>query len=350
MTRSGLPPLLPQKPGQQGTARVVRACGRTALITFAGVVAAVLLGFVPAKLSADVHALPSDEVDVVGADRIVITRYEDTFSDIARGQNLGYVDMIIANPGVDPWLPGTGKVVALPSRFVLPNAARNGMVINIAEYRLYYFFRSAEREYVATFPIGIGRRDWETPIGETHIVSKMVRPTWYPPASVRAEHAAEGDPLPAVVAPGPDNPLGQYAIRLAMPGYLIHGTNRPAGIGMRVTHGCIRMYPEDIDWLFSRIAINTPVQVINQPYKLGWAEDGLYLEVHPPLESASTDDNVRDMTPITEQYVKLTVTHTADVDWDLVTEVFERQSGRPVKIGGRSELIERLADNEPGPQ
>ena len=349
MIRSGLPPLQPQKPDRQGAAWFVRACARAVLSTLACIVAALLLGFVPAKLSADVHALPSDEVDVVGADRIVITRYEDTFSDIARGQNLGYVDMIIANPGVDPWLPGTGKVVALPSRFVLPNAARNGMVINIAEYRLYYFFRSAEREYVATFPIGIGRQDWETPVGETHIVSKMVRPTWYPPASVRAEHAAEGDPLPAVVAPGPDNPLGQYAIRLAMPGYLIHGTNRPAGIGMRVTHGCIRMYPEDIDWLFSRIAVNTPVQVINQPYKLGWAEDGLYLEVHPPLESASAD-NARDMTPITEQYVKLTVTHTADIDWDLVTEVFERQSGRPVKIGGRSESIERLADNDPGPQ
>ncbi len=347
MTRSGLPPLLPQKPDQQGAPWVVRVCTRTALITFACAVAAVLLGFVPADLSADILALPSDEVDVIGADRIVITRYEDTFSDIARGQDLGYVDMIIANPGVDPWLPGTGKVVALPSRFVLPNVARNGMVINVAEYRLYYFFQSAERDYVATFPIGIGRRDWETPLGETHIVSKMVRPTWYPPASVRAEHAAEGDPLPPAVAPGPDNPLGQYAIRLAMPGYLIHGTNRPAGIGMRVTHGCIRMYPEDIDWLFSRIAVNTPVHVINQPYKLGWAEDGLYLEVHPPLESASAD-NARDMTPITEQYVKLTVTHTADVDWDLMTEVFERQSGRPVKIGDRSGSIERLADNESG--
>lgn len=345
----GVLPLRPQqKPDhRQGAPRVVPACARPDLITFACITATVLLGFMPTLLSADVLALPPDDMHVIGSDRIVIMRYEDTFSDIAREQNLGYVEMIIANPGVDPWLPGDGSVVTLPSRLVLPNVGRDGLVINVAEYRLYYFFRSADRDYVGTFPIGIGRRDWETPLGETRIVSKMVQPSWHPPESVRAEYAAAGDPLPLVVAPGPDNPLGNYAMRLAMPGYLIHGTNQPAGIGMRVSHGCIRLYPEDIEWLFQKIAVDTPVRVINQPYKLGWAEDGLYLEVHPPLASASAD-NTLNMTPITEQYVKLTVTHSADVDWDLVTEVFERRSGSPVKIGSRSESIERLADNDPG--
>jgi L,D-transpeptidase ErfK/SrfK len=137
---------------------------------------------------------------------------------------------------------------------------------------------------VQIFPVAIGRQGWETPVTETSLVAKQRDPAWYPPESIRREHAAEGDPLPRVVPPGPDNPLGRHALRLGIPGYLIHGTNKAFGVGMRVSHGCIRMLPEDVEALFEHIPVGTRVRIINQPVKVGWQGGLLYLEVHPPLE------------------------------------------------------------------
>lgn len=291
------------------------------------------LAFWSGVVVADEFILPKAH-DVIGAVGIVQSSYEDTLLDIGRRYSLGYEEMRRANPDVDMWLPGEGTDVKLPTRFVLPQAPRTGIVINIAEYRMYYFTAQNDQSVVATFPISIGRMDWGTPLGTSSIVKKVRDPAWYPPASIRAEWAADGRVLEATVPPGPDNPLGEYAMRLSIPGYLIHGTNRPAGVGMRVTHGCIRMYPEDIEWLFPKIPIDTPVEIVNQPYKLGWFGDELLLEVHRPLEQGEMEEPT--LTSITELYVWVTRDKPALVDWELVREVFREQQGIPVVVGHAS--------------
>lgn len=271
--------------------------------------------------------------DLVGALTTVRAAYEDTLTDIARRTGLGYEDMRHANPQVDPWLPGEDAEILLPTRYILPAGTRQGVLVNIAEFRLYHFTRVGDRPAVATFPVSIGRMDWATPIGMHKVLSKQAQPTWYPPASIRAEHAADGDILPRAIPPGPKNPLGDYAMRLTNTGYLIHGTNRSVGIGMQVTHGCIRMYPEDIEWLFPRVPVGTPVQIVNQPYKFGWAADGLYLEVHPHLEGdAGAGDH--GMTDIMALYVRATEGRPAQVDWALVEEAYRASLGIPVRVGG----------------
>ncbi|MDJ0927326.1 MAG: L,D-transpeptidase family protein [Gammaproteobacteria bacterium] len=286
---------------------------------------------VPGMLSAEVFLLSAGD-DVIGATGEVTAVYEDTLVDLGRRHGVGYEEMVRANPGVDVWLPGEGTAVNLPTRFVLPDTPRRGVVINIAEYRLYYYDAGAPDGRVSTFPISIGKMDWSTPLGRAAITAKSKNPAWYPPQSVREEYAADGRILPRVVPPGPDNPLGNYAMRLSVPGYLIHGTNRPAGVGMRVTHGCIRMYPEDIDWLFPQVSVNTPVYLVNQPYKIGWQGDALMLEVHRPLEEDENNNN-RGLTIITELYVRATRARPAEVDWSQVELAYNQGSGIPVRIG-----------------
>jgi L,D-transpeptidase ErfK/SrfK len=261
--------------------------------------------------------------------------YEDTLTDIARRTGLGYEDMMRANPGIDPWLPGRDADIVLPTRYVLPHGQRKGLVINLPEYRLYFYTQVAGQPVVATFPISIGRMDWETPLGRHRILSKQARPTWYPPQSIRAEHAAEGDILPPSIPPGPNNPLGDHAMRLSQSGYLIHGTNRPVGIGMQVTHGCIRMYPEDIAWLFPEVAVGATVEILNEPYKFGWADDGLYLEVHPHLDGDKTADaDGSGMKEIMQQFVRATEKRPAQVDWVMIEDVYHARLGIPIRVGG----------------
>ncbi len=329
------------------------------------------------------YEIPADGTDIVGEVRTVTASFEDTLIDIARQNGLGYEDIVNANPAVDVWLPGEGTEILLPTRYVLPPGPREGIVLNLAEYRLYYFPPAAgdEPAVVMTYPISIGRMDWETPLGLTRVISKVVNPAWYPPQSVRDEHAADGRTLGTVVPPGPDNPLGKHAMRLDLPGYLIHGTNRPAGVGMRVTHGCLRMFPEDIEALFALVALNTPVHIINAPVKIGWQGDELVMEVHPVLESSprktsdepqrqrdaaatgetpqsdvdagtGTDDEVAaaadaievepvdahdvqkdPLTYVTEQFVVATGERPGQLDWLLVEEVVERADGMPVTVG-----------------
>ncbi len=292
---------------------------------------AVLCMFMAGTAIAGEFSVPGG-MDVIGEQKSLLTRYEDTFSELARRHDLGYEEMVRANPGVDPWLPGEGTSISLPLSFVLPQARRIGLVINIAEYRMYYFTSENDQLVVSTFPISIGRMDWSTPLGKSSIVAKATQPAWYPPASVRAEYAADGRHLANIVPPGPDNPLGEYAMRLSVPGYLIHGTNRPAGVGMQVTHGCIRMYPEDIEWLFPQVAVDTSVRIVNQPYKFGWLGDELFLEVHPALERKESVQE-QGMTTLMRQYVKATQEQNAEVDWQRVTEVFEEKLGIPVSVG-----------------
>ena len=223
---------------------------------------------------------------IIGEPQVVFARDEDTLSDFARTYGLGYDEIIAANPNVDPWLPGAGSPILLPTQYVLPNTESRGVILNIATKRLFYFPAPADGEpqQVMTYPIGIGRVGWETPLGETTVVSKARDPHWWVPASVRREHAEMGDPLPSVVPPGPDNPLGHRVLKLDMPGYLIHGTNSPYGVGMRVSHGCVRLYPENIEVLFSMVEVGEAVTIINEPYQFGHRDGSLYFEAHLPLE------------------------------------------------------------------
>ncbi len=307
----------------------------------------------PGAVQAEQFELPPQGNDVVGAVAVVTARADDTLLDIARRHGLGYEDIVRANPDVDTWLPGEGTEVLLPTRYVLPSGSRKGVVLNLAEYRMYYFPepKDGEQAVVMTYPMSIGRMDWETPLGTARVVSKATDPTWYPPESVRAEHAADGDPLPRIVPPGPKNPLGRFAMRLSIPGYLIHSTNRPAGVGMRVTHGCIRMFPEDIRYLFGQVSVNTPVRIINEPVKVGWHGDDLVMEVHraldeSPIESESGEitNEVRPLdanqqpernvlTALTEQFVAATNTRAGELDWQRAEELLDRADGIPVLVG-----------------
>ena len=208
-------------------------------------------------IQANHFVLASPDQSVIGVPQIVFSRGEDTLSDLARAYGLGYDELIAANPGVDPWLPGEQTPVLLPTQYVLPDVPRKGVILNIASKRLFYFpaVPEGQPQIVKSYPIGIGRVGWETPLGATTVIAKAKNPQWFVPASVRREHAEKGDPLPSVVPAGPDNPLGTRVLKLDMPGYLIHGTNQPYGVGMRVSHGCVRLYPENIELLYELVDI-----------------------------------------------------------------------------------------------
>ncbi len=318
-----------------------------------GIVAVLVCLLVAEPTLAEIYELPPEGYDVIGAVSTVVARHEDTLVDIARRHGLGYQDIVRANPGVNIWLPGEGTEVVLPTQYILPPGPREGIVLNLAEYRMYYFPEAVDGEtaYVMTYPISIGRMDWETPLGKTSVISKVVNPSWYVPKSVLAEHAAEGRPLPRIVPPGPDNPLGKYAMRLGLPGYLIHGTNRPAGVGMRVTHGCIRMFPEDIEFLFPKIDMNTSVRIINEPVKMGWLGNELVMEVHPVLESplpepeegeleevsgdplAGLPEFKDPLSYVTAQFIATTAERAGQLDWNLAEELLDRSDGIPVTVG-----------------
>ncbi|HJP03974.1 MAG: L,D-transpeptidase family protein [Gammaproteobacteria bacterium] len=239
----------------------------------------------------DRFLLESPDQHIVGQVQAIRARYEDTFVDIARAYNLGFDELVEANPGIDPWLPGKGTRIILPTRFILPGEIRQGIVINLASKRLFFYLEPNKEglRTVVTYPIGIGRSGWATPTGETHVASRGRDPAWYVPVSVRKEHAEMGDPLPAVVPPGPENPLGSHVLTLEMPSYLIHGTNRPAGVGMRVSHGCIRLFPEDIEFLYTEAPDGIAVTILDEPRLLAWQDGILFLEAHPPLEDDERD-------------------------------------------------------------
>ena len=224
--------------------------------------------------------------DVVGTLQVVTAGKDDTLSDIARRFNLGYEEIVSANPGVDPWLPKAGTKIIIPTQFVLPDAPRQGVVINLAAMRLFYYPKTkpGKPQRVITHPVGIGRVEWKTPEGMTRVASKVENPSWIPTPSIRREHAKNGDPLPAVVPPGPDNPMGTHVLKLDWPSYAIHGTDKPPSIGLRGSHGCLRMYPEDIVYIYQNVPVGTPVRIVNQPRLLGWRDNKLYLQAYSILE------------------------------------------------------------------
>ena len=287
-----------------------------------------------AQALAEALGLPPVDIDLVGTIRITEAREDDTLLDVARRFGIGQDEIVLANPDVDRWLPRAGTKVVIPSRYILPMAERSGIVLNVPEMRLYYFPPVAARQpsQVLTYPVSIGRMDWETPIGFTKVLSKSENPSWRPPKSILEEAEARGEPLPEVIPPGPDNPLGNYALRLARPGYLIHGTNKPFGVGMRVTHGCVRMYPEDIETFFPLVPVGASVQIVDQPVKIGWLFGTLYIEIHPPLEEKQQDPSV-----LVETAADLIYTvrrrRPLVLNSQALKEALEKQDGMPVAIG-----------------
>jgi len=283
-----------------------------------------------------------DKDDVVGYVQTTTATADDTLPDIARRFDLGYEEVVRANPGVDPWLPGAGRTVVLPTQFVLPEAPREGIVINVAAMRLYYFppRKPGELQTVYTHPVGIGKIGWNTPEGQTKVVAKEVDPVWRVPDSVRKEHLENGEELPAVVPPGPDNPLGNRKFTLAWPTYLIHGTNKAYGVGMRSSHGCIRLYPEDIERLFNTVAVGTPFRVVDQPATAGWSGDALYVEVYPSKSQVEEIDIERPVTPDPAQGVEALVNaaarpHAGLIDRGAVHQASQQRTGMPVRVGQR---------------
>jgi L,D-transpeptidase ErfK/SrfK len=297
-------------------------------------VAAALVTLLAVTAAARAHAreyhLTSPDDPVVGENQKIVTVYEDTLYDLARKYGIGTEELIRVNPGLDPWLPGAGKQIIIPGRHILPPGPKEGIVVNLPEHRLYYYpkpKRGAPIE-VITYPVGIGKMDWRTPLGLTHVSQKEKNPTWTPPESIRKEHALAGDPLPARVPPGPKNPLGLYAMRLAVGDgtYLIHGTNNPIAVGMPVTHGCIRMYPDDVAALFPLIPVGTPVRLVNEPVKVAWVDGELLLEAHPPVdaEGQSIEPNIDEFSQLLQAKVG---DSTVATDWDYAREVLQKADG-----------------------
>jgi L,D-transpeptidase ErfK/SrfK len=290
-----------------------------------------------ASASAEIDTLPQDGSAVVGENTTITTVYADSLPDLAHRYSLGYFEIIRANPGLDVWIPGADKQVVLPGRRILPPGPREGIVVNLPEHRLYYYppHRKNEPAVVITYPVGIGKMDWRTPIGETHVIAKIRHPAWYPPKSIRKEHAENGDPIPAVVPPGPDNPLGDFALRLAAGNgeYMIHGTNNPIAVGMSVTHGCIRMYPEDVAALFPLIPVGTKVWLINDPVKVAWVDGELLVEAHPPVDDEGQSVEHPDLDVLSKLLDKALGDNTAAINWDVARATLAAASGIPTVVG-----------------
>jgi L,D-transpeptidase ErfK/SrfK len=262
----------------------------------------------------------------------------ESLGEVARAYDLGHNDITLANPGVREFDPPPGTHLRLALLQVLPDpGVKNGLVINLPEMRIYHH-RANNR--VDTFPVGIGKVGTDTPVGSASIVRKQARPTWHVPKSIKAKNPGFPDSVP----PGPNNPLGTHALYLSLNGYLIHGTTQPYGIGRRVSHGCIRMYPEDIVQLFGQVPIGESVKIVNQPVKSGWHGEELYLEVHPPLRNRPVG-NLQDLAV---KSVRATLDRRSSwqnlvVDWNLVRQVVSASDGVPVRVGGRNITMEALS-------
>jgi L,D-transpeptidase ErfK/SrfK len=286
--------------------------------------------------SATEYTLSSGDALIFGDTEVITAFGDDTLPDLARRYSLGYEEIQRANPGVDLWLPGEGTPIVIPGQRLLPPGPHEGIVVNLPEHRLYYYpkVKKGETPYVITYPVSIGKMDWSTPLGRTKVIDKRKNPTWSPPESVRKEHEERGDPLPPVVKAGPDNPLGLYAMRLDIhPGaYLIHGTNNPIAVGMAITHGCIRMYPEDIEALFPKVPVGTPVWLINEPVKVARIDGQVWLEVHPPVDEEGQQAAV----DIEKFYALANAAlgeTPAAIHWDFVMAELKNASGLPQTVG-----------------
>ena len=267
----------------------------------------------------------------VGAVDTYKTKASDNLLDLARQYDIGYVDFMAANPGVDPWQPGNQQQIAIPARYILPDAPRVGIVINLASRLVFYYPPGGKT--VEVYPAGIGVEADATPVGLTSVVRKEAGPTWVPPPSIRAERPD----LPLSIPPGPDDPLGDYALRLGWNNILIHGTNKPDSVGRNVSHGCFHIYPEDIERIFREIPVGTKVRTILQPVEAAWVAGRLYVQVYPSKEQADQIDYNHAMTPAVPAELMARVAAVAGdrvdaVDWDAVGRAGEAATGIPTPV------------------
>lgn len=283
-----------------------------------------LLVLLPFVSNAATFALPEDGSNVIGKNQVHIVEAKETFAEIADKHHVGFLALLAANPGVDPYLPGEGVILDLPTKMILPNAPRKGIVVNLAELRLYYYDPNGKEVHV--FPVGIGAIGRETPTMTTYVNEIIDGPSWTPTVSIRKRYAAQGIDLPVTVPPGPENPLGNHALRLAYGAgqYLIHGTNKEFGIGLRVSSGCIRMQPPHIEWLFNQVKYKTPVSIVNDPVKVAYSDDSLFVEVHEPL----TNDEGIKMRPETTMELEMWLEQNPK-DSALVSGMLATQTGIP---------------------
>ncbi|MCU6680097.1 MULTISPECIES: L,D-transpeptidase family protein [Leclercia] len=289
-------------------------------------------------VQANTWPLPPAGSRLVGENRFhVVENDGGSLEAIAKKYNVGFLALLQANPGVDPYVPRAGSVLTIPLQTLLPDAPREGLVINLAELRLYYY--PPGKNEVTVYPIGIGQLggDTLTPTMVTTVSDKRANPTWTPTANIRARYKAQGIDLPAVVPAGPENPMGHHAIRLAAYGgvYLLHGTNADFGIGMRVSSGCIRLRDNDIETLFRVIQPGTKVNIMNTPIKVSEEPGGVRLvEVHQPLSKQLNDDP--QTLPIVlngaQQGFK------ASADETVMERAMEARSGMPVDVTRHSEV------------
>ena len=289
--------------------------------------------------------------DVVGTLQRVKVGKDETLSDIGRRFNVGLGEMTRANPDVDPWIPKPGTQVIVPTQYVLPDAPHRGIVVNLAAMRLFYFppHKRGQPQTVITHPVGIGRQGWKTPQGVTHVLWHEKNPVWHVPPSIIAEHLQEGDKLPKVMGPGPDNPLGDYALHLGWSGYLIHGTNKPVSVGLRVSHGCVHLFPEDIAQIFKMVPNGTEVRVVNQPYVFGWKAGHLYMQSAGPLE-----DDKRPWKKQARRLLAATLTRAQrkdlrqlheKIDWSRVAQLVAAPVGVPLPVSGLGKSLDPSMDD-----
>lgn len=287
--------------------------------------------------SAEFFVYYGEYQDIIGKSFDVIAQPGNTLMQLGRKYDIGHVEMIEANPDLHPIEEFAYETrVIIPRQFILPDAKRTGIVINIAEMRLYFYHTNGEG--VSSYPIGIGRIGWATPLGSTKIVAKKEQPIWFPTKNIQQDAKKQGIELANAIYPGEDNPLGDYCLRLAWTEYLIHGTNRPEGVGRRSSAGCIRMYPEDIADLFKLVKIGTQVTIVNQPVKFGWYNQRYYLEVHEPL--AEDIAQYPDWVDIVEK-CHTHINKLSSIDWQTAQEALSYHTGIPVAIATiqRTELV-----------
>lgn len=297
---------------------------------FAWVFASILSLLAHIAVHASVIELPHNGDNIIGRVQTLESKRGDTLRKIGRRYDIGSAEMKDANPELelDTSLK-VGTQVVIPQRFILPGHTRKGIVVNISELRMYYFL---DKDRVLTAPIGIGRVGWKTPIGTTKIIQKKYKPSWRPPVAVREEERKKGNILPDVMPPGPNNPLGDYMMRLGWYSYLIHSTNRPAGVGQRVTSGCILMYPEDIEKIFPLVPLGTQVTIVDEPIKIGHQGKKFFIEVHKPLEERG-QYNEKDTIDLIEKLTKLVDNTPVHVRWKRALKAIKRESGIPVVVG-----------------
>jgi L,D-transpeptidase ErfK/SrfK len=335
----------------------------------------ILLSVIGGNAKATTYTMPENGNDTVITqypDDVPLTRMEQdgTLLDVARHFLLGQTEIVRLNPDLDRWLVKKGEIVRLSNKRILPDSPHNGITLNISEYRMYFYPPTKKGEgpkQVMSYAHGVGRQDWKTPLGKTNVARKVKDPEWHPPESIRLEHAANGDPLPLIVPPGPNNPLGSRALYLALPGeYRIHGTDidKIYGIGMQITHGCIRMYPEDVEELYEMVSVGTPVYIVKQPIKVGWLDNVLYVEAHPDLEGEETTLDQRFATALgliqKANNIAMDGAYAAsrsggvgaaqempDFDQKALNQALKEQRGEPVAIYERLPPLEDTAESLP---